>query len=51
MCHGSPMTDMAKTRGGGSQGHDRTRPTASVRRRDRGVVEERIGDVNIDNDN
>ncbi|XP_068461722.1 protein MAIN-LIKE 2-like [Phaseolus vulgaris] len=42
---------MAKTRGGGSQGHDRTRPTTSVRRRDRGVVEERIGDVNIDNDN
>jgi len=52
MCHGSPMTDMAKTRGGGSQGHDRTRPTTSVRRRDRGVVEERIGvEVNIDNDN
>ncbi|XP_068498556.1 protein MAIN-LIKE 2-like [Phaseolus vulgaris] len=42
---------MAKTRGGGSQGHDRTRPTTFVRRRDRGVVEERIGDVNIDNDN
>jgi len=52
MCHGSPMTDMAKTRGGRSQGHDRTRPMTSVRRRDRGVVEERISvDVNIDNDN
>ena len=46
------MTNMAKTRGGGSQGQDRTRPTISVRRRDRGVVEERIGvDVHIDNDN
>jgi len=35
---------MAKTRGGGSQDHDRKRPTTSVRRRDRGGVEERIGD-------
>jgi len=52
MCHGSPMTDMAKTKGGGSQGHDRTRPMTSVRRRDRGVVEERVCvDVHIDNDN
>jgi len=52
MCHGSPMTDMAKTRDGGSQGHDRTRLTTPVRRRDQGVVEERIGvDVHIDNDN
>jgi len=52
MCHGSTMTDMAKTRGGGSQGHDRIRPTTSVCRRDRGVVEERIGvDVHIDSDN
>ncbi|XP_068498987.1 protein MAIN-LIKE 2-like [Phaseolus vulgaris] len=43
---------MAKTRGGGSQDHDRRRPTASVRRRDRGGVEERIDDdVHIDNDN
>ena len=43
---------MAKTRGGGSQDHDRRRPTTFVRRRDRGGVEERIGDdVHIDNDN
>ncbi|XP_068492241.1 protein MAIN-LIKE 1-like [Phaseolus vulgaris] len=28
---------MAKTRGGGSQDHDRIRPTTSVRRRDRGL--------------
>ncbi len=44
--------DMAKTRGGGSQDHDRRRLTASIRRRDRGGVEERIDDdVHIDNDN
>jgi len=43
---------MAKTRGGGSQGHDRRRPTASIRRRERCDVEERIDDdVHIDNDN
>jgi len=43
---------MAKTRGGGSQDHDRIRPTTSVHRRDRGGVEERIDDdVHIDNDN
>ena len=43
---------MAKTRGGGSQDHDRRRPTTSIRRRDQGGVEERIGDdVHIDNDN
>jgi len=43
---------MAKTRGVGSQGHDHRRPTTSVRRRDRGDVEEKIGDgVHIDNDN
>jgi len=41
---------MAKTRGVGSQGHDRRRPTTTVRRRDRGDVEEMI-DVHIDNDN
>jgi len=40
--------DMNNSRGVGSQGHDRTRPTISVCRRDRGVVEERIG---VDNDN
>jgi len=43
---------MTKTRGGGSQDHDHKRPTTSVRRRDQGDVEERIGDdVHIDNDN
>ncbi|XP_068487178.1 protein MAIN-LIKE 1-like [Phaseolus vulgaris] len=43
---------MTKIRGGGSQDHDRRRPTTSVRRRDRGGVEERIDDdVHIDNDN
>jgi len=40
-------TDIAKTRGVGSQGHDRTRSMASVRRRDRGDVEDRIG---VDNE-
>jgi len=43
---------MVKIRGGGSQDHDRKRPTTFVRRRDRGGVEERIGDdVHNDNDN
>jgi len=43
---------MAKTRGVGSQGHDRTRLTTFVCRRERGDVEERIGvDAHIDNDN
>ncbi|XP_068466394.1 protein MAIN-LIKE 2-like [Phaseolus vulgaris] len=43
---------MAKTKGVGSQGHDRRRPTTTVRRRDRCDVKEMIdADVHIDNDN
>jgi len=43
---------MAKTRGVGSQGHDRRRSTTFVRRSDWGDVEEMIGvNAHIDNDN
>jgi len=45
-------TNMAKTRGVGSQGHDRRRSTTFVRRSDWGDVEEMIGvNAHIDNDN